>query len=139
MLQIDATFLVIFAIVWALVFILSRVFFRPMAKTMDDRAAEIQADEEVARKSLAAREESLQTIDRTLKSARAAGERTKENIVTESLRNKSRLLEEVASASRADVERAKKELDAEIAHLKSTLASEAGRLAEKIEQRLLGR
>ncbi len=41
MLDIDLTFLVTFTVVWILVFILTRIFWRPMLKTIDEDLAAI--------------------------------------------------------------------------------------------------
>jgi F0F1-type ATP synthase membrane subunit b/b' len=137
MLQIDATFLVIFAIIWILLFILTRVFWNPMTRLVKDREAQVEGDQASTRKGLKEYEQSLQTIEATLKSARLAAEKVREDIEAEALKEKSRILAAAGAASKAEIEKAKAALEIEIARLKGELGAEAGRLAVVIEKRLL--
>ncbi len=136
-LKIDLTFLVTFFIIWILVFILSRIFFRPMTKIMQDRDAQIQGDKASLQNDMDARERSLEKIARTLKSARQAGEKRREEIEGEALKEKNRLIAEVSAASRRQIEQAKAKLNEDLTRLKKELGGEAESLAERIEKRLL--
>ncbi|MDP2914000.1 MAG: ATP synthase F0 subunit B [Candidatus Aminicenantes bacterium] len=137
MLQIDATFLVIFAIIWILLFVLTRIFWNPMTRLVKDREAQVEGDQASARKGLKEYEQSLQTIEATLKSARLAAEKVRGDLEAEALKEKSRILAEAGAASKTEIEKAKAALEAEITRLKRELGSEAGRLAVEIEKRLL--
>jgi len=137
MLQIDASFLVIFAIIWVLLFILTRIFWNPMTKLIGDRQRGVEADQESARQGLAEYEQGLQTIDATLKAARLSADKLREDIEAEALKEKARILAESGAAAKAEVDKAKAALDEEISRLKKDLGSEAVRLAEQIEKRLL--
>jgi F-type H+-transporting ATPase subunit b len=138
MLQIDATVLVVFAIVWILVIILSRIFFKPVLRILDERAARIARDKAGAGGALKAYEEDLKRIEDGLKEARAAAEALRSTAETDALRDKSRLVREVQAEGRAEVERAKAELLAEMETLKKELDKRAGEIAETIEKRILG-
>jgi F-type H+-transporting ATPase subunit b len=138
MLQIDATVLVVFAIVWILVIILSRIFFKPVLRILDERAARIARDKAGAGGALKAYEEDLKRIEEGLKEARAAAEALRSTAETDALRDKSRLVREVQAEGRAEVERAKAELLAEMETLKKELDKRAGEIAETIEKRILG-
>ncbi len=138
MLQIDATAFVIFFIVWILVFVLSRVFWKPMIKIIRDRNAQIDGDQEASRKTKIAYEQGFQEIDETLKSARLAAEKTQETLEAEALKEKSRLLAETRTMAKDEVEKARAAVQDEIARLKQELEREKGRLADQIEKRLLG-
>lgn len=137
MLQIDLTVFVTFFIVWILVFVLTRIFWRPMLKTIDERKAQLEGDQNSARTNTAAVEEGFRRIDASLKAARAAAERAREELEVEALKEKTRLLAEVAASSKAQTDRAKTELEDELARLRVELESQAGELASKIEARLL--
>ncbi len=137
MLQIDATFIVIFFVVWILVFILSRVFWKPMVKVVRDRESQVSGDKESFDKNTEACKLGLLEIDKTLASARAAAERARDDIEIEALKEKSRIITESGSLAREEIEKAKAVLQAEISRLKRELEIEAGRLADRIEQRLL--
>jgi F-type H+-transporting ATPase subunit b len=137
MLQIDLTLFVTFAVVWILVFVLTRIFWRPMLKTIDDRKAQLQGDEESARENSAAVEEGFRRINASLKAARVAADRAREELEVEALKEKSRLLAEVGAAAKQQTDQAKAELQDELARLRVELEGQAGDLASQIEARLL--
>jgi F-type H+-transporting ATPase subunit b len=137
MLNIDLTFLVIFFLIWVLVLILSRVFWKPMVRTIEERSARIRDDQAAALASLTAYEQSLQDIDRTVKAAKKDAERVRAELEVEALKEKSRFLAEVGAAAKGEVERARAKLREDVSRLKTELKSEAERLSERIEERLL--
>ncbi len=136
-LKIDLTFLVTFFVIWILVLILSRIFFRPVLKVMQDRDAQIQGDKASSRNDMDAREQSLERIDRTLRSARQSAEKKRDEIEGEALKEKNRLIAEVGAASKRQIEQAKAKLNEDLVRLKKELDGEAESLAERIEKRLL--
>jgi len=137
MLNIDLTFLVIFFLIWILVFILSRVFWKPMVRTIEERNARIKGDQTAAQASLTTYEQSLEAIGKTIKSAKKDAERVRAELEVEALKEKSRLLAEVGAASKDEIDRARAKLQEEISRLKADLQTEAERLSERIEERLL--
>ena len=138
MLQIDASLFVTFFVVWALVFVLSRVFWRPMLRTTAERDARLSEDREASRRGLEAYDKSLQDVAAALKAARLSADKVREDLEADALREKARLLAEVAALSKDRVEKAKGQVRDEIVRLKTELAAEAEGLAGDIEKRLLG-
>jgi F0F1-type ATP synthase membrane subunit b/b' len=104
---------------------------------MRDREAGILDDGAAHRKNMEAYEQNLQEVERTLKSARMAAEKIREELEVEAMREKSALLADVNAVSKQEMDRGKSGLRQEISRAKMELASEAGRLAEQIERRLL--
>ena len=137
MLDIDLTFLVTFTVVWILVFILTRIFWRPMLKTIDERKAQLMGDEDAARASSAEVEDGIRRIEASLKAARIAADRAREELEVEALQEKTRLLAEVGAAAKAQTDQAKADLQAELSRLQSELEGQAGDLASRIEARLV--
>ena len=137
MLQIDATFLVIFFIVWILVFLLSKIFWKPLVKLMSERESGIQSDWAESRKSFETYEQSLQEIARRLKEANAKAEEIREELKAEAIKERARLVGEAAAACRTEIEKSKTRLAEETRQLRQELEAEAGRLAGEIEKRLL--
>lgn len=133
----DATVLVTFVLVWILVAVLNRVFFKPLGRVLDGRASRIDGDNDAARKALEAYERDLRRIEDRLREARAASDEIWAKAELEALRAKSRLIQDIQAESRAEVETAKRELAAEIERLKGTLEGETAGMAEDIERRLL--
>jgi F-type H+-transporting ATPase subunit b len=138
MLQIDATALVVFAIVWVLVLILTRIFFKPILSVLDERASRIARDKAAADEALKAAEGDLKRIEDGLKEARAAADAIRAAAETEALKDKSRLVREVQAEGRAEVEKAKEELRRETEALKKDLDKRTEEIAGSIEKRVLG-
>lgn len=137
MLSIDASFIVIFLIVWTLVIVLSKIFFKPILKLMSERKAGIKADIDGARNALSVAEQDLQEIETRVKAARADAAAIRDAAEAEALKEKARMLAELGDDCRAQVLKAKEELDREAVRLKEELRSQTEILAEKIEERLL--
>ncbi|MCK4645715.1 MAG: ATP synthase F0 subunit B [Candidatus Aminicenantes bacterium] len=137
MLQIDVSLIVVFLIVWVLVFFLSRLFFNPLRKIMQERNDKIQGGSEARRKSTETYEQTVNEIEERLKSARALSQQAMEKIEREAAAERERLLAEISEESRHKVEEAKKQLEDQIIGLKRKLESDASDLAERMERRLL--
>jgi len=138
MLSIDATVIVVFALVWILVVILSRIFFKPILKVLDERASRIARDKAAASESLEAYERDLRRVEEGLKEARAAAEAIRSAAESEALKEKSRLIREVQAEGRAEVQKAKAELLREVDNLKKELDKETAEIAGSIERKILG-
>jgi F-type H+-transporting ATPase subunit b len=138
MLQIDASLLVTFFTIWILVFVLSKIFWKPMARTTGERDALLASDREASRRGGEAYEKSLQDVAAAMKAARAAADKAREDVEAKALGEKSRLLVDIGAASKDRLEKARAEVRDEIGRLRAELAGEAERLAGDIEKRLLG-
>jgi F-type H+-transporting ATPase subunit b len=137
MIDIDASFIAIFIIVWILVFVLSRVFFNPLRKIMEEREDKVKGRQETFRESTEVYEKTVYEIEEKLKSARILSEQTKDNIKHEALEERERMLEEVSTEYRNQVEKAQEKLEKQTTSLRRELGAEAMLLAERIEQKLL--
>ena len=137
MLSIDITFAVIFLLVWALVLILSRVFFKPVGRMMEERRSRSRENKEAARKALDALTQDLRKIEESLKEAKAASEKIRESLEIEALKERTRLLSDLHAESRRQVEKAREEINGEIGRLKSELAGEVERLSGEVERKVL--
>ncbi len=138
MLSINATALIVFAVVWILVLILSRIFFKPVLRILDERAARIAKDRAAADGAEKAYEADLKRIEDGLKEARAAADAIRNAAESEALKDKSRLVREVQAEGRAEVEKAKAELLREMEALKKDLDKRSEEIAATIEKRILG-
>ncbi len=138
MLSINATALVVFAVVWILVLVLTRIFFKPILRILDERSKRISKDKAAANEALKAYENDLRRIEEGLKEARAAADAIRASAEAEALKEKSRLVREVQAEGRAEVEKAKEELLREMEKLKKELDARTAEIAETIEKRILG-
>ncbi|OGD15340.1 MAG: hypothetical protein A2V76_01635 [Candidatus Aminicenantes bacterium RBG_16_63_14] len=139
MLSINATAIVVFLIVWILVLVLTRIFFKPILRILDERAARIARDKAAASQAQESTERDLRRIEQGLREARAAADAIRNTAETEALKEKSRLVREVQAEGRAEVEKAKEELLREMEALKKDLDKHTAEIAETIEKRILDR
>jgi F0F1-type ATP synthase membrane subunit b/b' len=137
MLAVDATLLIVFFIVWVLLFMLKKVFFNPVRNIMDGRKETVENNLKVSEEAKTQYETNIRKIEDSLKAARLAARETQEQFTADALREKDRLLSEIAQECRAKVNEAKEQLEKKVEDLKKDLASESKVLSEKIEQRLL--
>ncbi|MEN6310931.1 MAG: hypothetical protein ABFD80_05280 [Acidobacteriota bacterium] len=137
MLSIDATILVTFALVWVLVIVLTRVFFKPIGRIIGERTERIEKAKAETEKALAAYEQDIKRIEESLKEARAAAAGVREKAEIEALKEKSRIVQEIQQACRAQVDEAKGELDERVAKLKQELDAATAGLSDEIERRML--
>ena len=137
MIEIDASFIAIFIIVWILVFVLSRVFFNPLRKIMEEREDKVKGRQEAFRESTEVYEKTVNEIEERLKSARILSEQTKDNIKHEALKERERMLEEISTEYRSQVAKAQEQLEKQTTSLRRELGAEAELLSERIEQKLL--
>jgi F-type H+-transporting ATPase subunit b len=137
MLSIDPSLLVVFLIVWILLFVLKKIFFKPLTKVMEKRNTEIgdnQRNTEAANNDY---EQIVQKIEEDLKSAREAARKSKIKLQSEALKEKEQILAEISKESRGQVQDAKEKLEKKIEVLKKDLESQSDVFAKKIEKRLL--
>jgi len=137
MLSIDATILVTFALVWILVIVLTRVFFKPISRVIGERTERIEKAKAETEKALAAYEQDIKRIEESLKEARAAAAGVREKAELEALKEKARIIQEIQQACRAQVDEAKGELDERVAKLKKELDAATAGLSDEIERRIL--
>jgi len=138
MLSINATAIVVFLVVWILVLVLTRVFFKPILRILDERSGRIARDKTATKEALEATNRDLRRVEEGLKEARAAADAIRTTAETEALKEKSRLVREVQAEGRAEVEKAKEELLREMETLKKELEARTAEIAETIEKRILG-
>lgn len=137
MLQVDLSAIVVFAIVWILVLVLTKVFFKPIQGVVRKREEGLRQDREAGERAQTEYEASLQKIEDDIKKARSAAYNVRDKFEKEALKEKERLLTEVSKECRSQVEDARKELTMQIDELKADLEGQSEQLAEKIEKRLL--
>jgi F-type H+-transporting ATPase subunit b len=137
MLSLDANLVIVFIIIWILVFVLSKVFFKPVKRVRDRRENGIAADRKAQQRALEAYEKSLADIDAALKQARAAAESARSLLEQDALKEKNKLLAEISAECRHQVEQARADLERTARELKGKLAADASGLAEQIEKKFL--
>lgn len=137
MLAVNATLLIIFVIVWILLFLLNKVFYKPLREVMTNRDDTIARDLKAGEDAQNRHGTKIQQIEEKLKAAHQDARETREKLIADALREKEQMLLEVGKECRANVDRAKEQLEEKVAELKKDLASQSKVLSDRIEQRLL--
>jgi len=137
MLKIDASLFVIFLIVWILVFVLTKIFFKPLQRVRRERESRITGSREAFQKSMETYEHTVSEVEEKLKAAKNKAQKLKEKFELEALKERERMLTEISAETRNQVDEAKKQLEKQVQSLKEELESETMSLAERIEKRLL--
>jgi len=139
MLEIDATVIVTFVLVWILVFVLNRVFFKPLRKVMDKREKRLQDDITATQSNLDETARRLKDVETGLKAARLEAEEIRGRVEFEALKEKNRMITDAGVAAKTEIENARVAFEAEVTRLKEELRAEAVPLAAKIEEKLMSR
>jgi F-type H+-transporting ATPase subunit b len=137
MLSVNATILVTFALVWILFFFLSKSFFKPVRRVLDERSARIEKAKAETQAALDAYDKGLRGVEEELKKARAASAEIWDRSELEALKEKSRIVQDMQAESRAEVEKAKQELERHVERLKKDIDARTGEIAADIERRIL--
>ena len=137
MLEIDATILVTFFLVWILVVVLTKVFWKPVVKTMDERDRRLSDDRAAAQAGLDAVARGSREAERTIKAARIEAERLRSEIEADALKEKAALIAAAGVAAKEEIERARATLGVEVGRLKEELRAQTADLAVRIEKKLL--
>lgn len=137
MLVLDTSLIVVFLIVWILLALLSKVFFKPLQKVMREREKKIRGNNQSAHEALEKQEEILRKIEEDLKAAKEASLALRGGFEKEAWKEKERMLAEVAKECRKQVERSKKTVGKQVKELKKELEEKAQDYAETLARKLL--
>jgi len=137
MLSVDLSSLVIFALVWVLALILSKIFFKPVGRILDERASKMADSRESTSRAVKGYENDIRRIEDSLKEAKAAAAALREKAEAEALADKSRAILELQTESRAQLEKAREELKRQVDILKKELDGHIDEVAAQIEKRIL--
>ena len=137
MLSINASLIVVFLIVWVLVFVLSKLFFNPLRKVMNERKSRIEGDLQASNQAVGEYESRVKEIEDSLKSARAAASETRDLFEKEALKEKEQFIKEMSEESRAQIKEAQARIDKQVNDIKKELEAESEILAKRIEKKIL--
>ncbi|GEM_PF-978337 len=139
MLTFDTSLIFVFCVVWILVLVMSKIFFSPLRKIREKREAMLLMSRQAHQKANDECEMKLAEIQQRLKEARMEAQKLKEKLEGEALREKERILSEISQECQLQMEEARRRLERETQRLKKEITSRSEELAERIEQRVVGR
>ncbi len=137
-LSIDGSFLLIFASVIALIFILNRTLFRPVIAILEERDRLGVGRIKESRQMLAQYEERLKKYEDEIRAARARAFTQFEERRREMLAEHANLIANARNDMRTQVEAAKNEIAVESREARKQLEEDARAMATEITSRLIG-
>jgi F-type H+-transporting ATPase subunit b len=137
MLSVNAIVFVTFVLVWILAFVLTKVFFKPLARILAERSSRIETAKTETEAALKAYDDGLRRVEDELKKARSASAEIWDQAELEALKEKSRLVQEIQAECRTQVENARRELEQRVEELKKEIDGRTDEIAADIERRIL--
>ncbi len=129
--------LFILALVLVVMFFLHRLLFRPVLRTLDNRAQTMGSLEEAAAKQHEQTRGLVEDYERQLADVRANVAQVRHEGAREAQQQMSVILEQARSEAQQELERAMGELEGEVQQARQELTAAAERLAEQATNRIL--
>lgn len=135
----DGTIFLHIAIILIMVFVLNATLFKPINRILEEREKRAQGQSGEAYDILRRVEEGLSTYERTLREARTEGYRLIEQERSIAMSERQKKLTDVRDEVNQTLEVQKKELGVQAESARTTLATDARRLAAEIGAQILHR
>jgi len=135
----DGTILIHIAIIISMVFVLNRLLFKPVLRTLNDREARTHGRSDEARETIRKVGESLSRYENSLRQARAEGYSLLERQQSEANGERQRRIAEVRREVEEQLGQEKNEIQAQAERARATLLGEAERVAADIKVQVLRR
>lgn len=135
----DGTLFIHVAIIITMVFVLNRLLFKPVNRTLAEREARTHGRTNEAHETIRRVGESLSRYENSLRQARAEGYRVLEQQQAAAQSERQRKIAEVRREVEEQIEREKSEIRAQAERARTTLLGEAERVAADIKVQVLHR
>lgn len=135
----DGTLVVHIAIIITMVFVLNRLLFRPVGRTLKEREARTQGRTDQAREIIQRVRESLSRYENSLRSARAEGYTLLEQQQAEAYGERQRKIVAVRQEVEEQIGKEKDEISAQAEQARRALRGEAEQVAASIRTQVLRR
>ncbi|OFV96106.1 MAG: hypothetical protein A3F68_04610 [Acidobacteria bacterium RIFCSPLOWO2_12_FULL_54_10] len=126
-----------FFLVWILYFYTTRVFLRPLEKTLHERYQITGGRREIAERNLAITEQKAAEYKEALRAARTELYRQQEQERQQALERRAEIVRQARQQAEETVARSRRELGEEVEEAKKRLAAESEALAQSILQAIL--
>ena len=137
MLDLDLSVVFISLLVWVLVAVLSRLYFRPVGEIIRKREEKVARDSQELESLTRNIEEKTQKIEKTLSDAKRESVHLKEELIRKGEAVKGRMLEDAREESKKLLGVKMEELERQIRDAEEKLLAEVGGFSEKIKEILL--
>jgi F-type H+-transporting ATPase subunit b len=137
MLDLNSSILWIFFLVWGLYLVLTRIFFKPVGKIIDEREAKVAADTNLLQGMMNQVEIHTQTLENQIAQARKDASQIREEWSTKGEDVRARSLSEAKEKAARILNEKMSELESDIRTAEKTLEKEIAVFSEKIKQAYL--
>jgi F-type H+-transporting ATPase subunit b len=135
----DGTIVLHIAIIITMVFVLNKILFKPINSVLEERESRTRGRSGEARETIRRVEESLANYENSLRKARAEGYRLLEQQQAEAFGERQQKISIVRKEVEQQIEEQKSIIRTQADEARTTLGSEAARIASGISSQILGR
>ena len=137
MLELNFSFVFIFLLIWGLMFVLNRIYFRPVGRILDEREARVKGDSEKLDSLVREIEEKTRRVEVMIADARNESFRIREGWIRKGEEFRETLIENARGKSARQFEEQMKRLETEIAAAQKQLESEISVFSQRIKEAFL--
>ena len=135
----DGTLFLHIVLILVMVFVLNATLFKPINRILEEREKRTRGRSGEARDILQRVEESTANYERSLREARAEGYRLMEQVRAEAMRERQLVINNLREEMERSITEQKETLTAQTESARTTLGSDAQRMAKEIGERILHR
>jgi len=137
MLELNFSFVFIFLLIWGLMLVLNRIYFKPVGRILDEREARVKGDSEKLDSLVREIEEKTRRVEIMIADARNESFRIREGWIRKGEEFRETLIENAREKSTRQFEDQMKRLETEIAVAQKQLESEVSVFSQKIREAFL--
>lgn len=138
MLNLDSSLLLVALLVWLLMVVLNKIYFKPVRLVLEQRESKIESETSRIEAMTREIEEKTQQIEKKLKEAKQESARIKEELVKKGEEAREQLLIKTRGESQKFRETRMNELDVQVAAAEEKLTREVGVFSEKLKEIFIG-
>lgn len=134
MLDLDTSVLMIFALIWILMVILNRLFFRPVGKVIEERETKIEHDHRESERLGEDLEAKTQRIETMLKAAQKESALLREELIRKGEESRERIVSAARNQAKEIFSKKMAELESEIKETEEKMISEIANFSKQIRE-----
>lgn len=138
MLNLDSSLFVVVVLVWLLLMVLDKIYFKPVGKVIDERETKIKSESSQIETMTNEIEEKTQHIETVLKDAKRESGKIKEELIKKGEEVREQIAADARKRSKERFDSKMKDLDVEIAEAEKKLEQEIGLFSDKIKEIFIG-
>ncbi|MCP5107487.1 MAG: ATP synthase F0 subunit B [bacterium] len=134
MLNLDISVVVIALLVWLLMVLLNKIYFKPVGRVINERETKIEKESNQIESMTGEIEEKTQHIETVLKDAKKESTRIKEELIQKGEEVREKIITDARQNSKTLFQSKMKELDGQIAEAEKKLEQEISLFSDKMKE-----